>query len=480
MRLVIESIITVAVIFALLKLGWPAPVFLVPLYLLAFSLGLLSLSKRVKVSSRFLAFLAVFLTVGAVVGWITAEALFLPEIQTDVIAKSRLLTFLVDSNTLRVFWSVVIGLIVPALLTVIFLIPYGFTVGQSLYSQYEQYKGHEGEAAFSAISILLGINRGTWIVSDGKAEARGEAGGALARFGGPGVLIVQEGHAVILEKSGKLSRVVGRGITWLEPFERISMVVPLNGRAERVVVEQVATKDKVLLEEIAVLVFHKIDPGPQDERVQDGQFAYTEQKLFADVWSPSGGDWRNTVKSISDGAVRDIVGRYDLEELMPMSDRFRERFKNELQQTINTTTSKSLGVETIAVDIGQIKIPEEARKRLLEKWLADWSVRVAQSEREAMIRKGEAEAVILKLKEVAWAQAQKQLVEQMAASFRNLNLSGRDTAAYLLSLRFLETLEKMANDPATKILLPSDSLALIQRTKDSILSNTIGPALPGS
>ena len=156
------------------------------------------------------------------------------------------------------------------------------------------------------------------------------------------------------------------------------MVVPLSGRAERITVEQVATKDKVLIDEFAVIVFHKIDPGPEDERIQDGQFAYTEQKLFKNVWSTDGGDWRNTVKSIADGAVRDVVGRYDLEELMPMSDKFRDRFKEELRQAINRVTSEALGVQTTSVDVGPMQIPEEARKRLLEKWLADWSIRVAQ------------------------------------------------------------------------------------------------------
>ena len=203
-----------------------------------------------------------------------------------------------------------------------------------------------------------------------------------------------------------------------------------------------ATKDKVLIEEFAVIVFHKIEPGSEDERIQDGQFAYNEQKVLS-AWSPDGGDWRNTVRSIADGAVRDVVGRYDLEQLMPMSDKFRDRFKEELTQAINKVTSGALGVQTTSVDIGPMKVPDEARRRLMEKWLADWSIRVAQSEREAMIRKGEAEAVIMKVKEVAWAQAQKQIIEEITAGFRSVGVTDGIQVPYIIALRSLETLTEV-------------------------------------
>ena len=203
-----------------------------------------------------------------------------------------------------------------------------------------------------------------------------------------------------------------------------------------------------------------------------GSLRIHEQKLFKDVWSPDGGDWRNTVKSIADGAVRDVVGRYDLEELMPMSDKFRDRFKEELRQAINKVTSGALGVQTTSVDIGPMQIPEEARKRLLEKWLADWSIRVAQSEREAMIRKGEAEAVIMKVKEVAWAQAQKQIIEEITAGFRSVGVTDGIQAPYIIALRSLETLEKMAADPATKILLPNDMMNQLQGLRQIVQEST--------
>lgn len=471
MRILIELFLTILFFTIVLKFGWPWTVVFVLVYILAFDFKLPYLAKRIRLSTRFLVFLTITLPIWLTSSWIIGRILFSPQTQAWI-ASSRFWTFVLTPDVLKMFWAAAGGFVVTALLALLVLAPYGLVAGPNMYSQYEQYKGHELDAARSAIGALLGLSRGTWVVSDGKSEVRADPSGSLARFGGPGILIVQEGHAVILEVSGKVSRVVGRGITWLKPFERISMVVPLSGRAEKMTVEQVATKDKVLIEEFDLLVFHKVDPGPEEERVTDGLFSYNEQKLLKVVWSPGGSDWAGAVRSISENALRDVVGRYDLEEMLPMSDKFREDFKRTLTQAINRTAQPALAVQITGVDIGKIRVPEEAQRRLLDKWLADWGIRVAHSEREAMIRKGEAEAVILKVKEVAWAQAQKQIIEEITAGFRSVGVTDGIQVPYVIALRSLETLEKMAADPATKILLPTDMMNQLQGLRQIVQEST--------
>ncbi len=473
-HLIFKLIATVFLSFVLLKMGWPWPILLIPSCVLIFALELPSLSLHATTSVRFLAFLICFLTFAALISWVVAEILFLPTTHRDILSKSPLLLFLMDNDSLKIFWSILIGLAASSLLVVFLVAPYGFIASQNMYSQYETYQGHEWEAFLSTVCALLGIGQGTWIINNGQMETRGQSGERLARFGGPGVLTVQEGHAVILEKGGKLSRVVGSGLTWLEPCERVSMVVPLFGRSEHVIVEQVPTRDRVMLEQIEVLIFHRIDAGPEEEHTRDGHFVYNETRLRR-MWSPHGGDWRNAVRSIGESAVRDIVGRYDLEQLVPMSENLRSKFKTELTQAINAITRDGIGVTVSGVDIGKIKIPEAAQRQLMEKWLADWAVRIAQSEREALIRKGEAEAVVLKIKEVAWAQAQKQIIEEIVAGFHNVSNGGPE-AAYVVALRALETMEKMADDPATKVLLSPDVFTQLYSLREAIRSDMF--ALP--
>jgi len=477
MRTLLELLGTIGLIIAGIKLGWLWSIPLILLYILAFDLKLTKMSKTMNISSRLLAFVGMFLVVALFLR--RAIGLFLQtEAVNGFIRSSGLLRFLLGTDPLRVFWSLLGAFAITGLVSLLILLIYAASAAPNMFAQYDGYKGHEWEAMQSAIGILLGINQGTWMVSGGKAEARSSAGGMLSMFGGPALLIVQEGHVAVLEQSGKVTRVVGSGITWLKAFERVSMVVPLHIRSEKLTIDQVATRDKVLIEEFEIQVFHKVNPGPEADRIQDGQFAYNDDNIRQNVWNTAGSDWRNSVASVANTATRDVVGRYTLDEIVPLSDSFRAEFRKTLTEQINKVTRDIMGILVTTVDIGRVKIPKEAEQRLLGKWLADWDIQIAHSQREVLIRKGEAEAVILKLKEVAWAEAQRQLVEQMAASFRNLDLSGRDTATYLLSLRFLETLEKMASDPATKILLPGDSISLIQRAKESIIGNTVAGTLP--
>ena len=139
---------------------------------------------------------------------------------------------------------------------------------------------------------------------------------------------------------------------------------------------------------------------------------------------------------------------------------------------MNKVTKEKMGVMTVTVDIGKVKIPEEAERRLMSKWLADWDIRIAQSQREATLRRGEAEAIMLKVKEVAWAQAQKQIIEEITAGFRSVGVADGIQAPYIIALRSLETLEKMAADPATKILLPYDMMNQIQGLRQVVQEST--------
>ena len=454
MRLLIELPLTIALFTLAVKSGWPYTVVFVLGYILAFNFKLPYLSRRAQISTRFLVFLGIFLAFAMTASMIIGRFFFSPNGQAWIEA-SRIWVFLLVTPALKVLWAAVIGFGLIALLAAVILIPYGQVAGQQMYSQYEQYKGHEGEAARTAINILLGISGGTWVISGGQAEVRGDPGGALTRFGGPGFLIVQEGHAVVLEVSGRISRVVGRGIWWLKPFERISMVVPLFLRSEKCTVEKVATRDKVLIDEFEVQVYHKADSGPADEQITDGQFAYSKQMLLGKIWSPGGGDWRNAVRSMADTATRDVVGQYKLEDIVPISATFRVDFRQRLIDEMNKVTRDKMGIVTVTVDIGKVKIPDEAENRLLRQWLADRDMQIALSEKSTSVTQAQADSERLQLSEATRADAQTRMMEAINDGFQKVRDSGGNPRD-LIAIRFIEALEKMAEDPATKLIFPSD------------------------
>lgn len=443
MRALIEIFLTLLAAFAAVKLGWIGTILFVLVYLVAFSFKWPFLARRTRVMPRFIAFLGVFLTVALILRWLFGLVLASLAPQGEAAARGAL-GFLLGSSNLVAFWSVVGGFGATALLAALLLLPYGRVVGASMYSQYDNYKGHEREAAMSAISILLGIDRGTLIVSSGQVESHGDNSGSLTRFGGPGILIVQEGHAVITEISGKLARVVGRGITWLKPFERISMVVPLYLRGETIVLDHITTRDHLIIDEFEYLVYHKVDAGEPDEQVANGLLPYNPRILINNIWSAGGGDWRNAIRSVAQTVGRDVFGRYTLEALVTISEPFRSQLKQELIDAMNEITKKKMGINIAAVDFGKIKLSPEVEGKLIDLWTSQQQAKI-----EAI--RSEAQAKALEAVETARAKAQAHMIGAISKA-----LSGTDNTDSLVRLRFLEALEKISQDPATKVFFPSD------------------------
>ena len=234
------------------------------------------------------------------------------------------------------------------------------------------------------------------------------------------------------------------------------MAVPLFLRSERLTVEQVVTKDKVLIDEFELQVFHKVAPGPDGaKQIKEGQFTYTKERLLNDIWSPGGGDWQGAIRSVAQTATRDVVGRFDLEEIVPISDAFRERFRGTLTEAMNRVTRDKMGVLTVTVDIGKIKIPAESETRLLEKWSTLQRVQIADAQRQVDTTRGRAIADNHRAIEAARAVAQEQMILALSAGFHAADIPDALVPNTMIMLRLLEALEKIAEDPATKLVFPS-------------------------
>jgi hypothetical protein len=225
----------------------------------------------------------------------------------------------------------------------------------------------------NVVDSMIGINKATIVVAGGQIQVHNPPAGDLARFGGTGVLIVQEGHAVVLERGGRRSRIVGTGIHHLEMFERVNMVVPLTLRSDPIAIKKMVTQDKVVVEEIKLTVFSKVDAG--DRSHTNGAFPFEERIITELIWSPKPEaevyNWSGAIKSVTDTAMRDVLARLLLDELVIATGGARERLRDELITKINSITKDKLGIVVVTIAIGEIIIPEPAKDSLLARWLAD-------------------------------------------------------------------------------------------------------------
>lgn len=430
MRTLSEILLTIVAVFLALRLGWPWPLGLISLYYVAFLFKLLALARKINLPNRLRDASFLFLFLWSLCGNVIFRELSnLGDPNVNMPVSWSPLAFLFGTDTARAYWALWLGMIPSAALILVVLVFYGYFAARAMFSMYEQYQGQEWRAVFSAISLFLGIDNGVWIVKNNAVQVAQSPKTRFSALGGPGVLVVHTGHLAILEQGGMVSRFVGRGVTLLEPFERISMVVPLYTRVEKLTIEKAVSKDRVIIEQVELLVFHRIDAGT-GPIARDGQFTYNRQAILQKIWSPNGNDWRDSIRSIAESVARDMIGRYDLDQMVPISADTRETFKKNLATAISKVSRPALGVQVSAVDIGKIKIAAEAEERLLGKWIADWDQKIDTT-------RADTEGTVLTKR----AMARQRAIEAIVESLRALGWQ-RATPHDVIALRFIEYLEE--------------------------------------
>ena len=108
-------------------------------------------------------------------------------------------------------------------------------------------------------SLYFALNYPVMVVDGPLARTTLQGGpsgpaGLLQKIGGPGLLFVQHGYAVVLEWGGKFRRVAKAGATTLEMWERPKAVVDLGPQRRTLPVEGIYTSDGVTFDcEIGVI-----------------------------------------------------------------------------------------------------------------------------------------------------------------------------------------------------------------------------------
>lgn len=235
----------------------------------------------------------------------------------------------------------------------------------------QQAGGPDAEPDEELIRFLMdaeaGLSKAHWIVEAGELRQVSRASGPAARFGGPGILITQEGHAVVLEKSGGVSRVVGRGITYLAPFERPTMVVKLHSQSVRVDVENVFTKDGGIIKKIQAVVFCRLNQGRRNKD-RGTRFEFDDALIIDRVWSPSRSDPRDTIQIVGRTILIQVVARHTLHEFFDDVEQARSAIQGELLQETQRRMIAITGYDVIAAVVNNIEVPPETEQKLWQRW----------------------------------------------------------------------------------------------------------------
>ena len=269
------------------------------------------------------------------------------------------------------------------------------------------------------------------------------------------IQIVQQSRAYVVERLGAFRAVWGVGLHVKLPFfERVVKKVSLKEQVADFPPQPVITKDNVTMQIDTVIYFQITDP-----------------KLYTyGVEHPM-----NAIENLTATTLRNIIGELELDQSLTSRDVINSRMRSILDEATDPW-----GIKVNRVELKNIIPPKEIQNAMEKQMKAERERResilqaegqkqsqilVAEGEKQSAILRADAEkqAAILKAegeKEArimaaqAEAQAILQVQQAMADSLKLLNAAAPNDQ--VVKLKALETMEKVADGQATKIIIPSE------------------------
>ena len=259
-----------------------------------------------------------------------------------------------------------------------------------------------------------------------------------------GIRIVPEAQVYVIERLGKYSGELNSGLNFINPFiDRISKKVTLKEQVVDFDPQGVITKDNATMQIDTVVYFQITDPK---------LYTYGVERPLA------------AIENLTATTLRNIIGDMTVDETLTSRDTINSKMRSELDEAtdpwwikVNRVELKSIIPPTeirVAME-KEMKAEREKRAKILEAQAQKESaILVAEGEKTASILRAEAEKEVSIKEAEGRAEAILKLKQAEADGLKILNESSPNKE--VLTLRSLESLEKVANGNATKIFIPSE------------------------
>jgi regulator of protease activity HflC (stomatin/prohibitin superfamily) len=285
-----------------------------------------------------------------------------------------------------------------------------------------------------------------------------------------GVRIVRPYERGIVERLGKFKETADPGLRIIVPFVDKMTVVDMREQVVDVPPQEVITKDNVVVSVDAV-VYHE---------------ATDAQRLVYNI-----ANFMLAVTRLAQTNLRNVVGDMQLDDALTSRDMINHR----LRDILDDATDK-WGVRVVRVEIQRIDPPPDVMTSMHEQMRAERQRRAvvleAQGAREAAITRAEG----LKAAQVLEADGQAEAIRLVADAerFRVLTeaegeadairsvfraIHDGDPTPDLLAVRYLETLQLMADGQATKLIVPVELSGLVGAVSAVTEALAVGSA-PGA
>ena len=269
------------------------------------------------------------------------------------------------------------------------------------------------------------------------------------------VRIVSQSNAFVLERLGAYSSTWGVGIHVKLPFvDRVASRVSLKEQVADFAPQPVITKDNVTMMIDTVIYLQITDP-----------------KLYTyGVVNPM-----NAIENLATTTLRNIIGELELDDTLTSRDMINNRMRMVLDEATDPW-----GIKVNRVEVRNITPPKSIQEAMEKQMRAERERResilkaegekqsailVAEGQKASAILKAEAEKAAAILQAEATKEAAIREAEGEAQAILNIQKATADGLSMikavnaddaLIKLKSLETLQKVADGQATKIIIPSE------------------------
>ena len=258
------------------------------------------------------------------------------------------------------------------------------------------------------------------------------------------IKIVPQSKTYVIERLGSYSATWHNGLHLKVPFiERVANNVSLKEKVRDFAPQPVITKDNVTMQIDTVVYFQITDP-----------------KLYTyGVENPI-----NAIENLTATTLRNIIGDLELDETLTSRDLI-----NAKMCTILDEATDPWGIKINRVEVKNIIPPRDIQEAMEKQMRAERerreailkaegekksSILIAEGKKQSAILNAEAEKEALVKAAEGQAEAILKVNNAEAEAIKLLKAAGADKS--VLTLKSLESLEKVANGNATKIIVPSD------------------------
>jgi regulator of protease activity HflC (stomatin/prohibitin superfamily) len=429
LRLITALLGICLVLTAFLFLGWQFG-YLALLLLLFWGIWQAPLKYRRRLVLAYLVFVIALLSSTAIhTFWVRS-----PVIQ-QTIRRVAVLRLVAGSNVQLAFWALLLGLSLGAALVWAGLQAVLFVSSEFVLGLTTGLKISRTEAMRYLLDLFLQRQMPSLIIEEGRIVTESRPG-LLGRLGGPGLLIVRTGNAVVIETADGGYQVFGAGTSTMGRFEKIKQIVDLRPQEDTAVVKDALTKDRIPLA-IQLGFSFQIEPQSdtdarpaalEERKHVEGVLADTypvyKESVFKAVYNAPKEGWQKETCSALMAAVRDVIFERNLDDLYdyPVSLLTETRYPSgraeqkplvitKLEEAVQTRLAAAAlnwGVKINHVDIATLEMPAEVRQMVLAWWQKKWETAIAKQEadrdadimmqraagrRDALIFESEGEAI---------------------------------------------------------------------------------------